>query len=57
MEVVGIIFAVIVGAIIYFIPTFVAFGRHHRNRGAILALNLLLPGIGWIIGLVWALTN
>jgi hypothetical protein len=37
----------------YFFPTVVAYLRRHRNRFAILILNLLL---GWIAALVWACT-
>jgi hypothetical protein len=40
------------GAAAYFIPTFVAFDRHHR-RTAVLAINLLLGWtvIGWSVAL------
>jgi hypothetical protein len=40
------------GAAAYFIPTFVAFDRHHR-RAAVLAVNLLLGWtlIGWSVAL------
>jgi hypothetical protein len=43
---------------LYLIPAWVAFGRHHHDRVAILVLNLLLGWsvLGWIIALVWALT-
>jgi hypothetical protein len=45
--------------IIYLLPTIVAVSRKHHNAGAIFALNLLLGWsmIGWIVALVWALTN
>lgn len=48
----------IVGGVIYFLPTIIAFNRGTRNGGAIFALNLLLGWtfIGWGIALVWALT-
>lgn len=48
--------AVLFGA--YFLPTIIAFKRGKRNRGAILALNLLLGWtvLGWVISLVWALS-
>lgn len=44
---------------IYFLPTIIAFSKHKRNKGAIFALNFLLgfTFIGWIVSLVWALTN
>jgi ABC-type transport system involved in cytochrome c biogenesis permease component len=43
---------------IYLLPTWIAFSRQHHNRGAILALNLLLGWtfLGWVGALVWALT-
>jgi hypothetical protein len=42
----------------YLLPTFIAAGRHHRNAGAIFALNLFLGWtlIGWVLALVWGLT-
>ena len=48
-----------IGLIFYFLPTFVAARRDHRNAGAIAALNFFLGWtfIGWVIALVWALTN
>jgi hypothetical protein len=47
------------GLAIYFIPSFIAFSRRKRNRGAILALNLLTGWslIGWVGALVWALAH
>lgn len=44
---------------IYFIPTMVAMSREHHNRFAILVLNVFLGWtfIGWVIALVWALTE
>ena len=46
----------LVGLLIYFLPTIV--GRRKRNAGAIFVLNLLLGWtlIGWVVALVWALT-
>ena len=44
---------------IYFLPTIIVWLRTHYNRGAILALNLLLGWtvVGWIVSLVWSFTN
>lgn len=41
---------------IYFIPTFVAFGRRHPNRWLIMVINVAFggTGIGWLGSLVWA---
>jgi hypothetical protein len=51
--------AVVVLAAVYFIPTIVAFSRHHRNRWLILVLNLAFGAtlVGWVIALVWALNK
>ena len=48
----------VVCALIYLVPTIVAYGRLHHNRPAILALNILLGWtiLGWIVSLVWSLT-
>ena len=53
----GAIGLLIVGAIIYFLPTIVAVIREHRNVPALAALNALLGWtlIGWAGALVWAL--
>ena len=51
---------IIVGIIVfffYFLPSFI--GWNKRNAGAILMLNFLLGWtlIGWIVALIWSLTN
>lgn len=48
--------AFVVAVIVYFLPASVARMRHHRNRGAIAVLNVLLGWtfLGWVIALVWA---
>lgn len=47
---------IIIGIIIYFIPTITAFCRRRVNKGAILCLNLFLGWslIGWVVALIWA---
>jgi len=44
---------------VYFAPAFVALIREHHNSLAIATLNLFLglTVIGWVVALVWALTN
>lgn len=44
-------------AVIYAIPTIVAFRRNHPNRWLILVINMAFGGtiIGWGVALVWAL--
>lgn len=51
------IWAILIGVMIYFVPTFLASGK--RNGGAIFALNLFLGWtlIGWVGALIWALVE
>ena len=48
----------LVAALLYFLPTIIAFIRGHHSRLGILLLNLFLgwSGLGWIIALIWSLT-
>ena len=48
-----------VAVFLYFLPAFIAWGKEHHNAAAIFALNLILGWtlLGWVIALVWALTN
>ena len=48
----------VVVLLLHFLPTVIAFLRHHHNLIAIFALNLLLgwTGLGWIIAFIWSLT-
>ena len=49
----------VVGLIIYVIPSWVAWYRGHHNLTGIVLLNLLLGWtiLGWIGALVWAATS
>jgi hypothetical protein len=49
--------ALLIAAIVYIIPTIVAFRRNHPNRWIILVINVAFGGtvIGWGIALVWAM--
>lgn len=49
----------VIGTFFHFIPSFLAYDRKHKSKEAILALNLLLGWtvIGWLVSLVWALTQ
>ena len=53
-----IFFGVLLCLVIYFVPSLVAYGRHHHQRLAILVLNLVLgaTGLAWVIALIWACT-
>jgi hypothetical protein len=46
----------LLGFIVYFLPTWVAFGRGAKNSAGILILNLFLGwmGLGWLIALIWS---
>lgn len=50
---------IIVALAVYLLPSVIAEQRHHRERRAILALNVLLGWtfIGWCIAFIWALTS
>jgi Superinfection immunity protein len=43
----------------YGLPSVVAYSRQHRQREAILLVNVLLgwTGLGWVVALVWAVTQ
>lgn len=57
-DIFSIIFAVwiILGLVVYFVPTMVAFKKKHLNKTAILLLNLFLGWtfVGWVVALVWS---
>jgi len=46
----------LIGTVIYFIPTIVAFKRNHINRVPIMLINLLLGWslVGWVVAIAWA---
>lgn len=54
----GIILVFVIG-FVYFIPAVNAYSKKKRNAGAVLALNLFLGWtfIGWIVALVWSISN
>ncbi len=52
--------AVFVGVALWALPIFIAAKRHHPSLMAIAVLNILgswVFGIGWLIALIWALSN
>ncbi|WMT47814.1 MAG: superinfection immunity protein [Acidithiobacillus caldus] len=54
-----ILVAIVFGAALYFLPTILAYLRKKSNLVAIFVMNLLLGWlfVGWVIALVWALSN
>ncbi len=52
------VIVVIVGILVYFLPSLVAWQAHKRNMAAIFVLNLLAGWtvVGWVIALVWSFT-
>ena len=54
---VAVLFCVVV--FLYFLPTWIALGRKHRNSAAIVVLNIFLGWtfLGWVIALIWAFTD
>lgn len=46
-----------IGAVIYFIPSMVAALRQHRNKSGIILLNIFLGWtlLGWVGALIWAM--
>ncbi len=47
----------LLGVALYLLPSAIAALRHHRDRTAVLALNVLAgwTAIGWLVALVWSL--
>lgn len=53
------ILIVLVLALVYFLPSVVAYSRAHKNKVAIFFLNLLAGWtfIGWVAAFVWSVGN
>ena len=51
-----VLFGVFLSLFIYFLPTYIASKKRHKNRRAIFWVNLLFgsSGVGWIVSLIWA---
>ena len=51
-----VLFGVFWALFIYFLPTYIACKKEHKNQRAIFWVNLLFgsSGAGWIIALIWA---
>lgn len=50
---------VLIGAIVYLLPAIIAYDRHHPQKQAIFALNLLFGWtfLGWAGAMIWAWVN
>ena len=50
---------IVVGIMLYFIPTYIAYNRNTKNKVAILMVNLFLGWmfLGWVGALVWSLVD
>lgn len=48
--------AIILGAVIYFLPTIIAAARHKKQALAIFLLDLFAgwTGVGWLGALIWS---
>ena len=53
------LFLVLCAFALYFIPTFIAFSRSHRNRWVIFLINLVfgVTVLGWVGALIWAMNR
>jgi len=54
-----ILLLILLVVVVYFIPSFIAFRRDHRNRWVILVINTVFGTtlLGWLAALVWALNK
>jgi hypothetical protein len=45
--------------LLYFLPTFIAWRRRHKNLGSISLVNILIGWtiLGWIAALIWSLVD
>ena len=49
----------LVSIFIFFLPSFIAFNRQHRNRLVILVINIVFGFtlLGWLVALIWSLNK
>ena len=50
---------IFIGLFVYFIPMMVAMNKNKKQTDAITLLNILVGWtlIGWLVALIWAITN
>jgi type VI protein secretion system component VasK len=56
----AILFFTVIGSVwLYLLPSAIAYSRYHKNFTLIFLLNLFLglSVLGWLVALVWSLTN
>jgi hypothetical protein len=55
----SVIVGLVLGCLLYALPSIVAYNRRHLNLMAITALNILLgwTALGWIVAMIWACTD
>ena len=53
---IGLTVLILLGAIVYIVPTVIAFIKHHKYKWIIFVINLLAgwTGIAWVVAFVWA---
>lgn len=53
----GLLFILLIG--LYFVPWLISLSRKHNNSGAIAILNIFLGWtvIGWLVALIWSMTD
>ena len=58
-KVISFVFVLIITALIYFNPTFIALVRHHSYKLYIIGINIIFGWtlIGWIVCLIWSLID
>lgn len=56
MNIIILLIFVVVGIVLYFLPTEIAYMRGRINKGAIFCLNFFLGWtfVGWVVAMVWA---
>lgn len=52
-------YLIIIAFLFYLLPAIIAFSKNRHNKTAVLVLNIFLGWtlIGWIVSLVWAVSN
>ena len=56
---IGVIIAILMGLVLYFVPFLIAASRDHHRTGVIFIINLFLGWtfLGWVVALAWGLSR